>query len=66
MTATEAIKVVWLGDYFKISELLIIMIYTFITTHIDNENVVQFINESYAKSKRYYSLNDYTKIKQFD
>jgi hypothetical protein len=51
MTCSEALKVVWLGDYFKISELVFIMIDTFVIAQIDNDNVIQFINESYAKLK---------------
>lgn len=47
----EALKVVWLGDYFKISELVVIMLQTFVIPQIDDENVVQLINEAYTKLK---------------
>lgn len=51
MTWQEALKVIWLGDYFKISELVCIMMDTFIIPQISSENVIQFINESYSKLK---------------
>ena len=47
----EALKVIWLGDYFKISELVFIMIETFLVPQIDAENVIQLINEAYSKLK---------------
>jgi len=51
MDTIQALKVIWLGDYFKIRELVIIMIQAFVITQINNDNVIQFINESYAKLK---------------
>ncbi|CAI2386928.1 unnamed protein product [Moneuplotes crassus] len=47
----ESLKVIWLCDYFKISELVFIMIETFIIPQLEPGNVIQFINEAYAKLK---------------
>jgi tRNA A-37 threonylcarbamoyl transferase component Bud32 len=51
MNWNDALKVIWLGDYFKINELVVIMLDTFVISAIDKHNVIQLINESYAKLK---------------
>lgn len=53
MSWQDALKVVWLGDYFKISELVLIVIESFIIPQINTENVVKLINESYSKLKTF-------------
>jgi hypothetical protein len=51
MLWSDALKVIWLGDYFKISELVTIMLNTFVIPQIDTQNAIQLVNESYAKLK---------------
>ena len=57
MSWQEALKVVWLGDYFKISELVLIVIDSFIIPQINADNVVKLINESYSKLKTFGKNN---------
>lgn len=66
MDADEALRTLWISDFFKVSELVEICIQQFIRPQINKTNVITFIEDAYSKLKLseneedvWYDLLDY-------
>ena len=51
MPADDALKVLWISDYFKVNELTEICINAFIIPQLNKNNIVKFSQEAYNKLK---------------
>jgi hypothetical protein len=58
MEANDALKVLWISDYFKVTELIDICINAFIIPQLSKDNILKFAQEAYNKLKANDSEED--------
>jgi len=51
LDADDALKVLWISDYFKVNELIEICINAFIIPQLSKTNIIKFSQEAYNKLK---------------
>lgn len=51
MEPEDVLKVLWISDYFKVTELIEICIKVFIIPQLNKKNILMFIEEAYSKLK---------------
>lgn len=58
MPPENALKVLWISDYFKVTELTEICINAFIIPKLSKNNIIKFAKEAYNKLKAKDDDND--------